>query len=178
MALINTTTTGVLGSTFFGDGAGSLTVQQNGVTLGTYGNIPAFSAHITTSQTAAADAYTKIQFATERFDTNNNYDNSTYRFTPTVAGYYFVSASTYQASYTGGGFVSVSIFKSGSNFQEVQRLSPSTNPSTIGGSCLVYLNGTTDYIEAYFYAANGTTILVGGNGAALSHFDAILLKAA
>jgi len=31
MALINTTTTGVLGSTFFADGTGDLTIQQNGV---------------------------------------------------------------------------------------------------------------------------------------------------
>ena len=31
MALINTTTTGVLGSTFYGDGSGDLTIQQNGV---------------------------------------------------------------------------------------------------------------------------------------------------
>ena len=178
MALINTTTTGVLGSTFYGDGSGNLTVQKDGVTQAIIANAPAFSAYITSSQTAAADAYTKMQFGTERFDTNNNYDNSTYRFTPTVAGYYFVSVSTYQSTYTGGGFLGISIFKSGSNFQEVVRLSPSTNPSTIGGSCLVYLNGTTDYIEAYFYAANGTTVLVGGNGAALSHFDAILLKAA
>ena len=33
MALINTTTTGVLGSTFYGDGTGDLTIQQNGVTI-------------------------------------------------------------------------------------------------------------------------------------------------
>jgi hypothetical protein len=31
MALINTTTTGVLGSTFYADGSGDLTIQQNGV---------------------------------------------------------------------------------------------------------------------------------------------------
>jgi len=31
MALINTTTTGVLGTTVFGDGTGDLTIQQNGV---------------------------------------------------------------------------------------------------------------------------------------------------
>jgi hypothetical protein len=31
MALINTTTTGVLGSTFYADGTGDLTIQQNGV---------------------------------------------------------------------------------------------------------------------------------------------------
>jgi hypothetical protein len=33
MALINTTTTGVLGSTFYADGSGDLTIQQNGVLI-------------------------------------------------------------------------------------------------------------------------------------------------
>ena len=49
MALINTTTTGVLGSTFYGDGTGPLNIQQNGVTLGIYGNIPTFAATRITS---------------------------------------------------------------------------------------------------------------------------------
>jgi hypothetical protein len=62
MALINTTTTGVLGSTFFGDGTGPLTVQQNGVTLGTYGNIPAFSAYNTAVQNITSATWTKVQF--------------------------------------------------------------------------------------------------------------------
>jgi hypothetical protein len=35
MALINTTTTGVLGSTFYADGTGDLTIQQNGVLVNT-----------------------------------------------------------------------------------------------------------------------------------------------
>ena len=33
---------------------------------------------------------TKVQFDTEIFDTDNAYDNYNYRFTPQVAGKYFV----------------------------------------------------------------------------------------
>ena len=140
---------------------------------------PAFSAYITGTQTASADAATKMALNGERFDTNGNYDNATnYRFTPTVAGYYLVSASCYFSNYSGGGFVNISIYKNGSNYQELQRLYPSTNPSTIGGACLVYLNGSTDYVECYWYSASGTSVLVSNNGAPLSHFDASFVRSA
>ena len=90
MALINTTTTGVLGSTFFGDGPGDLTIQQNGVTVNKITSAPAFSAYRgTTSQSFSGSAWTKIQFNIENYDTANAYDNATnHRFTPQVAGYY------------------------------------------------------------------------------------------
>ena len=60
---------------------------------------PAFSAYGTAYQSLANNTYTKIQYNTKDFDTNSNYDNTTnYRFTPTVAGYYQVTASINSAS--------------------------------------------------------------------------------
>ena len=59
MALINTTTTGVLGSTFYGDGTGDLTIQQNGVTINQisstgllYGRLTSMTAQPSTSGTS------------------------------------------------------------------------------------------------------------------------------
>ncbi len=54
---------------------------------------PAFAAtQANTGFTAGGDS--KMAFATEIFDTDNCYDNSTnYRFTPTTAGKYFVFAN-------------------------------------------------------------------------------------
>lgn len=59
MALINTTTTGVLGSTFYGDGTGSLTIQENGVTINQisssgllYGKLTSMTAQTSTSGTS------------------------------------------------------------------------------------------------------------------------------
>ena len=59
MALINTTTTGVLGSTFFADGTGDLTIQQNGVTINQisstgllYGKLTSMTAQPSTSGTS------------------------------------------------------------------------------------------------------------------------------
>ena len=140
---------------------------------------PAFFAYIGNTQTCAGDTATKIQCNTERFDTNNNYDNATnYRFTPTVAGYYLTTASFYYSSYTAGSFVNLTFYKNGSGYQEVARVTPNVSYGTIGGSCLVYLNGSTDYIELYWYSAGGSSILVAGNGSALSHFDASFVRSA
>ena len=61
------------------------TVIQNGG--------PTFSAYLSSGQTISNATHTKIQYNTEEWDTNNNYDNATnYRFTPTVAGYYQINA--------------------------------------------------------------------------------------
>jgi hypothetical protein len=71
-------------------GSGNITIGS-GVTL--LSSTPAFEAYSTADQTISDDVYTKVQFDTERFDTDNCYDNTTnYRFTPTVAGKYFIYA--------------------------------------------------------------------------------------
>ena len=57
-------------------------------------NSPAFEAEVSSNQTLTDNTTTIVQFDTEIFDTDGKYDHSTnYRFTPTVAGKYFVYAS-------------------------------------------------------------------------------------
>jgi hypothetical protein len=55
-------------------------------------NTPAFEAYLSSdSSQLSNDTDTKVQFNAEIFDTDNCYDSSTnYRFTPGVAGKYFV----------------------------------------------------------------------------------------
>jgi hypothetical protein len=117
---------------------------------------PAFSAYCSSTQSISNATNTKIQFQTEEFDTNSNYDNTTnYRFTPTVAGYYQISgAISYQSAVSG--ICLVSIYKNGS---EIKRL-PQLNASLYGlsGSALVYCNGSTDYIEMYCYQGSGGSV--------------------
>ena len=179
MALINTTTTGVLGSTFYGDGSGDLTVQQNGVTVNKVTSAPAFSAYRTTSaQTFSTTTWTKMQCQTEEFDTANAYDNATnYRFTPQVAGYYqaFVQASlafTSTSSPTG-----VALYKNGSAFKYLQVIYATFNSGTqLSGSALVYCNGSTDYLEAWVYSSGTSPELsVAPTG---SYFQASMVRSA
>ena len=172
MALINTTTTGVLGSTFYGDGSGNLTVQQNGVTLQTITSAPSFSAYQSSAQTVGT-GWTKIQFQTEEWDTANCFDNSTnYRFTPNVAGYYQVSGGFYYV--TGTTTESgLSIYKNNSSYRYLNDMFTSNNRSC-NGSAMIYLNGTTDYIELYGYSSTGGTL---ATGTIYNYFQAFLTKA-
>jgi hypothetical protein len=127
------------------------------VTLAAMGNGPAFSAYLPNTQSISAGTWTKIQYNTENFDTNSNYDTANYRFTPTVAGYYQVSASgALNASAT---YLYMAIYKNGS----AVAVSPFAASGGVGGVVvgLIYLNGTTDYIEGYTLK-DGTAALTGG----------------
>jgi hypothetical protein len=134
------------------------------------GNMPAFSAVITSSsQSISPNTYVKVQLGTELFDTNNNFDSTTnYRFTPTLAGYYQINASiaiSWSTTTPTGG--QGALYKNGSVFYITSFRNDSGNP--MYGSCnittLVYMNGTTDYLELFGYAVGGTgTVFNGTSG--------------
>jgi hypothetical protein len=122
------------------------TVQQSDLAANVAGNGPAFSAY-NSNQSFAATTYTKFTCNTESYDTNSNYDNTTnYRFQPTIAGYYWLYASMQSTSVNTS--ANVSIYKNGSIEQRLTATYPAT-VDTVSGSCLVYLNGSTDYAEGY-----------------------------
>ena len=81
---------------------------------------PAFEAHISADQNISDAAFTKLNANTEILDTDNCYDNSSnYRFTPTVAGKYYVYGDIRIASSTGSDLIEtfVLIYKNGSNYK-------------------------------------------------------------
>ena len=139
------------------------------------GNMPAFSAYQGTLQTLTSGVSTKITFDTEEFDTNNNFASS--RFTPTVAGYYTVTA-----------FVQVlptlealpSIYKNGSEYKRfTYNTAPSTNYQWGGTVSSIYMNGSTDYLE--FYMAQVSAASASKNttaGQALTYFNGCMTRAA
>ncbi len=139
---------------------------------------PAFSAYQSSAQSIAHNTFSKVQFQTENFDTNSNFDNSTnYRFTPTVAGYYYVSELVCFNSLTANSFSQ--ILKNGSSVAN----SPTGIPwagiynSQSTASVLVYMNGSTDYLEVWAYQASGgaLSLIVGTN---LTAFSAFLARSA
>lgn len=133
------------------------------------GGVPAFSASAVGTFSITANTWTKLQFNTEQFDTNNNYDSTTnYRFTPTVAGYYqfnFVNAQLV----AGAGYLS--IYKNGAS--GANQYGASANPS---GSTVLYMNGSTDYVEVYTYTTSAVTS--GSASATLVCFSGALVRAA
>lgn len=112
------------------------------------GNGPAFAAVADGSQTIPSTP-TKILLQTERFDTDNCFANS--RFTPTVAGYYQFNAGL--AAFVTSSACGVYIQKNG-----VTQASLFLADNAAFCSALIYMNGTTDYAEAFgFLGTPGPT---------------------
>jgi len=136
-------------------------------------NAPAFSAYATIATAVATATLTKVTLGFEVFDTNSNFASS--RFTPTVAGYYqingsvkFSGSTTNPACYvTKNGTQAVS-----SNYLPGSFTSPVV---TVGG--LIYLNGSTDYIELAAYHTTGASVDV-TFGQDVTRFDGCLIRAA
>ena len=134
------------------------TITQAMVQTGFAGNGPAFHAYRTSSdQTGTQNTYVKVQFNAEDFDTASCYDSSTnYRFTPNIAGYYYLYTTVINNPSSGTQTQLVTRFyKNGSATIPYGNLVLS---SGLGGgtstalSQLLYMNGSTDYVEVYQYS--------------------------
>jgi hypothetical protein len=139
-------------------------------------NGPAFSAYKSGSQTITNSTWTKITFETEEFDTNSNFASS--RFTPTIAGYYQVNFELDVGGVTSSIGVA-GIYKNGVDFKRGQGVAVSgIAEQYIMGSCLVYLNGSTDYIEVYAYVGASSSVTVYGGQQTYGYFQASMVRAA
>lgn len=192
MASINASTSGAGGVITTADSSGVLNLQSGGSNIATIsstglalnaGNItlpsgaaPTFSAYVNGSQTISANTTTKVQFNTETFDTANCFDNTTnYRFTPNVAGYYqFTTQVQIGTSYTAG---DVSIRKNGTinNFGIYTTNSAINAMGGFLAYALLYMNGSTDYVEVY---ANFVATQAVNTGGQWSFFQGFLARSA
>ena len=126
-------------------------VTQAKLAANVVGNGPAFRAYGSGTTSLPNNVSTKVNLATEYFDTNNNFSSS--RFTPSVAGYYQVNAAVYVS--TAPSFLQAIIYKNGSSASSGSHCNQPTFSSN--SSDLIYMNGTTDYLELYAIQASGTT---------------------
>lgn len=151
----------------------NIITQSELANTGVAGNGPAFSAYQSSSQTLSSATWTKIQLQTEEFDTASCFDNTTnYRFTPNVAGYYQVSGCfEVNSSAT---TMQLTVYKNGSAFKKYQ-VSNSATVVTVSGSALIYLNGSTDYVELYGWIGSGQLLNAASSAV---YFQAALVRAA
>ena len=158
------------------DNSGNVLLQYNGVAA------PAFSAYLNTAtQSVSSNTWTKVNLNAEVFDTANYFDSTTnYRFTPLVAGYYQISGCVYgDATVTNPASIGVAIYKNGTNFK--QNLWAASGASSVGQSSvstLVYLNGSTDYIELYGRLGNGSGVVFLGDSSYQTYMSGCLLRGA
>jgi hypothetical protein len=171
----NITTDKINDSAVTGAKIASTTITQNKLGTGVTSTGPAFLARITSNQTGiAAPTYYKVTFNNEVFDTASCYDPTTnYRFTPNVAGYYEINLSI------GFGGVNTAqgnamIYKNGS---EIERkwMQGSGYGYSLAVSVLVYMNGSTDYLEGYVQVTGSTETI---NSGTYSSFSGYLARAA
>lgn len=120
-------------------------------------NAPAFSAYRNSSQTISSTTWTKLDLGAEDFDTNGNFASS--RFTPTVAGYYQLSCG--YGVYAVPTAIQLAVYKNGSQYRVLEQSPGST--SAVSGSILVYLNGSTDYVEFYVNLGTGESLPASAN---------------
>jgi len=148
---------------------GTTQLADDAVTKAKTSNLmyPAFEAYMSSNQTGITDVTeTKVQLDTEVFDTDNCYDNSTnYRFTPTVAGKYYVYGKVHVDDAAGNmRNAQTWIYKNGSGytFSVVNFHSGDTTDGEAASpnvSAVIDMNGTSDYVELY-----GVADLVSGTG--------------
>ena len=139
-------------------------------------NTPAFQAFLSSTVTPTSGVATKMTYQTEIYDTDNCYDNSVnYRFTPNVAGKYYVYAKSFLGGSGGNANgLHTYIYKNGAVNVYTRHIDVATsdiNSFTGTTSSIMDMNGTTDYVEI-FTQATGTGLSFYGDSGAWSNFGA------
>jgi hypothetical protein len=117
---------------------------------------PAFSAIKNATQSVPATTFTKVEFQTKEFDTDLAFDAVTnYRFQPNIAGYYQISGRIgTTAPFSANSLVL--IYKNGTAFKPGVQVNSSSYGLNV--SALIYMNGSSDYIELYAYLGSALTL--------------------
>lgn len=117
-----------------------------------------FSAYRSTAFTWGNNTFAKITCNTEQFDTNNNYDTSTGRYTAPVTGFYYVHGQV-RGDHKSGSGMSVEIRKNGSEVFSGDTMVPVGYTGTFGfqlsANGIIALTAG-DYIELFCYGAANT----------------------
>ena len=140
------------------------------------GNMPAFYAYSSTVNSISANTNTKVALSQTLFDTNSCFNTSTYRFTPTVAGYYsfYAFVSTTAANNSAG----ISFSKNGTiqSYSAANYGAGSGFNNGISLGQMFYLNGSTDYIELFYFCTGSSS--TSGSGSIQVYMTGFLARAA
>jgi hypothetical protein len=155
---------------FAGDTSGSITIQApavagtNTLTLpAKTGNVavdgPAFLAYPSTDTTITSATQTVVACNTELFDTASCFNNTgatvggipAYSFLPNVAGYYLFTVTCNNEPSTSPTRLILQISKNGVDYRVSDNFVASV--TVMSGSILLYMNGTTDYVNMVVYLA-------------------------
>jgi hypothetical protein len=110
---------------------------------------PTFYATATGGQSVSTSTPTLVQFNGATINVNSNFSTSTYLFTPTVAGYYSISALvTFAGGTSATSNVSLVLQKNTSTVI-ANGIYDNTGGRSSTVSSIVQFNGSTDYVSVY-----------------------------
>jgi hypothetical protein len=150
----------------------TVTIPDTTGTMMVSGNMPAFSAYSNADQFISSATHTKITFGVEEFDTNSNFASS--RFTPTVTGYYQVSGAFNFGESTAATRAIITIYKNGVAAKRGSDIAAIGH--VVNCSALIYLNGSTDYVELFAHITATTPLIA--PGLVITFFQAVLVRSA
>ena len=149
------------------NGTDALTVGSDGAVGIDRIQIPSFMVTAENiSQGYTAGSGRVVQFPTTELDTESAWDATNHRYKPTIAGWYSLSGAVRVAFTSNPIYVAIEIIKNGTNYQsyesyanQIQVGSGSlTNGSYASGPALMYLNGSTDYVNLCFRSQYNCTL--------------------
>ena len=117
-------------------------------------NAPFFFAKKNAQQQPSDNVLTKVQYDGEIYDPSGVYDNSSnYRFTPNVAGYYYIFAGTLVTAFGVSLMASAELEIRLNGSQVTRSMNNGSNnyqyAFTPTAQTIVQMNGSSDYIEIY-----------------------------
>jgi hypothetical protein len=136
-------------------------VSQAMLASGVAGTGPAFSAYASSPVSITANVSTKVPVNTVNFDTNSYFDTANRWFRPALAGYYQINYG-FESNAVASGYFIAQLKMNGvtvgysSNYPSDASFGPAAS-----GSILLYMNGSTDYVE--LYAQSSASRQISGN---------------
>ena len=153
------------------DGSGNLPAAQADQLTGVATGNEYFTGHITTNTSVAQGTYhqftSTINFGVVS-DTLSAWNNTTGRYTPNQAGWYYITVRIHPDC-GGAQFINsfLDILKNTDlhHRTEQNELTANANEHTSTCSTIIQLNGTTDYIEPKFWIgdSSGSPLMYGGD---------------
>ena len=122
-------------------------------------NTPAFQAYMNGNQNITKETNTKLEMDAEVFDTNSKYDVSNYRFTPTVAGTYWVWGKFRFDETNDIPSSIIAFYKNGSIISKSVAFQTNVTTKTLGITVTLDDN---DYLEIFAYQNSGGNSTING----------------
>ena len=125
-------------------------------------NVPAFHAYMSVNQNFSSGTGATVQYDVERFDIGSCYNTSNYKFTPGVAGWYWIYGVNYFASGIDDGEQHASfVRKNGTDiyrygYSEIQ--SARTDMTSMGTFNIIVYADADDYFECRVWQNSGSTL--------------------